>query len=85
MKEEQVKQINEVVSGIISDVLTQMIEDMSSNDFIEMIMEKLEEEGTDIDLNDEDSFENIKEVVGNTMIPLLMRLSSVVLEMSEEE
>jgi hypothetical protein len=85
MKEEQVKQINEVVSGIISDVLTQMIEDMSSNDFIETIMEKLEEEGTDIDLNDEDSFENIKEVVGNTMIPLLMRLSSVVLEMSEEE
>ncbi len=85
MKEEQVKQINEVVSGIISDVLTQMIEDMSSNDFIETIMEKLEEEGTDIDLNDEDSFENIKEVVGDTMIPLLMRLSSVVLEMSEEE
>lgn len=85
MTESQVTQVNKIVNGIITDTITQMIEDMSSNDFIEMVMDRLEEEGTDIDLEGEDTFEDVKDVVGESVIPLLMELTGIVLEKTEEE
>lgn len=85
MTESQVTQVNKIVNGIITDTITQMIEDMSSNDFIELVMDRLEEEGTDIDLEGEDTFEDVKDVVGESVIPLLMELTGIVLEKTEEE
>jgi len=71
---EKVK-VTEVVNDIIIDRITQLIEDMSNHDFIEFVMDRLEQEGIKIDTDNEDVVEEIKEVVGSRVIPLLHKMS----------
>jgi hypothetical protein len=52
-----------------------MIEDMSSHDFIERVMTTLEEGGIKLDFDDEELFEEVKDVVGEKVIPLIMEMS----------
>ena len=85
MKNEQVTEVRKVVSDFVVDQITQMIEDMSSNDFIERIMDRLEEEGVELDLDNEDTFEEVKDIVGEKVIPLLFKMSEFILEEVEEE
>lgn len=80
MTNDQVTQVQKVVSDFMLDRITEMIEDMSSNDFIERVMTTLEEEGIKLDFDDEELFEDVKDIVGEKVIPLIMRVSELVLE-----
>lgn len=80
MTDDQVTQVQKVVSDFMLDRITEMIEDMSSNDFIERVMTTLEEEGIKLDFDDEELFEDVKDIVGEKVIPLIMRVSELVLE-----
>ena len=80
MTNDQVTQVQKVVSDFMLDRITEMIEDMSSNDFIERVMTTLEEEGIKLDFDDEELFEEVKDIVGDKVIPLIMRVSELVLE-----
>ena len=71
MNEEKVLQ---VVNGIIIDRLTQLIEDMSNHDFIEFVMDRLEEEGVDVDTENEEVLEKITGIVGTRVLPLLHKV-----------
>lgn len=71
MNEEKVL---EVVNGIIIDRLTQLIEDMSNHDFIEFVMDRLEEEGVDVDTENEEVVEKITGIVGTRVLPLLHKV-----------
>jgi len=71
MNEEKVLQ---VVNGIIIDRLTQLIEDMSNHDFIEFVMDRLEEEGVDVDTENEEVVEKITGIVGTRVLPLLHKV-----------
>ena len=64
-----------VVNDIILDRVTQLIEDMSNHDFIEVVMDRLEEEGVEFDSENEDVVEEIRDVVGERVLPLLFKMS----------
>jgi hypothetical protein len=60
-----------VVNEVIVDKLTQLIEEMSTNEFVDMIKDKLVENGIEFD---EDNEEVIFEIVGTRVLPLLLKV-----------
>lgn len=73
------EKVLEVVNGIIIDRLTQLIEDMSNHDFIEFVMDRLEQEGVKIDPENEEGIEEVTEVVGDRILPLLHKMNEYLL------
>ena len=74
MNQENQKKVTEVIKGIIIDRTTQLVEDMSNHDFIEQVMDRLEEEGVELDFDSEDVQEQITDLVGKQVLPLLLKL-----------
>jgi hypothetical protein len=80
MTNEQVTQVQKVVSDFVVDQITQMIEDMSSHDFIERIMDSLEQQGIKLDFDNVDTFEEVKDIVGDKVIPLMIEMTDLILQ-----
>ena len=74
MNTENQQKVTEVVKGIIIDRLTQLTEDMSNHDFIEFVMDRLEEEGVVLDFENEEVQEEITDIVGKQVLPLLLKM-----------
>ena len=68
------EKVTEVIKGIIVDRTTQLIEDMSNQDFIEQVMDRLEEEGVEMDFENENVREEISDLIGQQILPLLLKL-----------
>lgn len=68
------EKVTEVIKGIIIDRTTQLVEDMSNHDFIEFVMDRLEEEGVEMDFENEGVQEEIHDLVGEQVLPLLLKL-----------
>jgi hypothetical protein len=66
--------VTKVIKGIIVDRTTQLIEDMSNQDFIEQVMDKLQEEEFELDFDNEEVQEEITDLVGKQVLPLLLKL-----------
>jgi predicted house-cleaning noncanonical NTP pyrophosphatase (MazG superfamily) len=66
------EKVLEVVNGIIIDQTTQMIEDMSSNEFVEMITDKLSVEGVEIETEEDE--EELRDLIGSRVLPLLHKI-----------
>jgi predicted house-cleaning noncanonical NTP pyrophosphatase (MazG superfamily) len=66
------EKVLEVVNGVLVDHLTQLIEDMSSNEFVEMITDKLSEEGVEIETEEDE--EELKDLIGSRVLPLLHKV-----------
>lgn len=68
--------VKEIISNIISDRLTNMLENMSNEEFIDEVC-------TEIGICDsitEDEREELKELVGNQVLPLLHKISEYFVE-----
>jgi hypothetical protein len=74
MNKENQKKVTDVVKGFIIDRTTQMVEDMSNHDFIEQVMDRLQEEGVELDFDNEEVQEQISDLVGQQVLPLLLKL-----------
>jgi hypothetical protein len=85
MKNDQVTQVQKLVSDFVIDQITQMVEDMSSNDFIEQVMDRIEQEGIELDFDNEDTFEEVKDIVGERVIPLLFKMTEFIVEEQEQD
>jgi hypothetical protein len=76
-KEEKVL---EIVNGVITDRLTQLIEEMSNNEFVEMIGDMyFDQTGKNIedDTDDDEDFdkdEYLNEIIGSRVLPLLHKI-----------
>ena len=68
------EKVTEVIKGIIVDRTTQLIEDMSNHDFVELVMDRLEEEGVEMDFENENVQEEISDLIGQQILPLLLKL-----------
>ena len=68
------KLVTEVIKGIIIDRTTQLVEDMSNQDFIEQVMDKLQEQEFELDFDNEEVQEEITDHVGKQVLPLLLKL-----------
>lgn len=62
----------QIISNEINDRLTQLIEEMSTNEFVDMICDKVYTE-TGIDYTDEER-EEITSQIGEQVFPLLMKI-----------
>ena len=74
MNKENQKKVTDVVKGFIIDRTTQMVEDMSNHDFIEQVMDRLQEEGVELDFDNEEVQEEITDLVGKQVLPLLLKV-----------
>ena len=76
-KEEKVL---EIVNSVITDRLTQLIEEMSDNEFVEMIGDMyFDQTGKNIedDTDDDEDFdkdEYLNEIIGSRVLPLLHKI-----------
>ena len=74
MNKENQEKVVGVVKGIIVDRTTEMVENMSNHDFIEYVMDRLEEEGVELDFENEEVQEQISDLVGQQVLPLLLKI-----------
>jgi hypothetical protein len=61
-----------VVNDVIVDKLTQLIEDMSTNEFVDLITDKLVEEGVVIETEEDE--EELRDLIGSRVLPLLHKV-----------
>jgi hypothetical protein len=74
------EKVLEIVNGVITDRLTQLIEEMSDNEFVEMIGDMyFDQTGKNIedDTDDDEDFdkdEYLGEIIGSRVLPLLHKI-----------
>jgi hypothetical protein len=85
MKNDQVTQVQKLVSDLVIHQITDMVEDMSSYDFIERVMVMIEQEGIELDFDNVDTLEEVKDIVGEKVIPLLFKMTEFIVEEQEQE
>ncbi len=73
------EKVTQVVKGMIIDRITEMVEDMSNHDFVENVMDRLENEGVVMDFENEEVQEEITELIGTQVIPLLTKITEYVI------
>jgi predicted peroxiredoxin len=73
------EKVTEVVTDVINDKITQLIEEMSTNEFVDMIKDKLVENGIEFDNDNEEEVEEIFEIVGSRVVPLLHKMSEYII------
>jgi hypothetical protein len=67
------EQVLEVVNEVIVDRLTQLIEDMSNDEFVEMITDIVQDRTGSV-IQDEDELEEIRDIIGSRIVPLLHKV-----------
>ena len=65
--------VSDMVDDIISDKITQFIESISCDEFIEEVTDRLLEGGLHFDVEDETQTEEVKEIIGNRVVEYLMK------------
>jgi hypothetical protein len=85
MKNDQVTQVQKLVSDLVIHQITDMVEDMSSYDFIERVMVMIEQEGIELDFDNVDTLEEVKDIVGEKVIPLLFKMTEFIVEEQEQD
>lgn len=70
-------QVLEVVNDTINERLTQMIEEMSTSDFVEMVCDMIQDQ-KGIELS-EDQVEEVQELIGSRVFPLLHKISEYII------
>jgi uncharacterized protein (DUF2267 family) len=74
------EKVLEIVNGVIIDRLTQLIEEMSNNEFVEMIGDMyFDQTGKNIedDTDDDEDFdkdEYLNKIIGSRVLPLLHKI-----------
>ena len=71
MKKVLVGDVQKVIDDVIVDKLTNLIEDMSTNEFVDMIMDKLYTNGMEYT---EEERETIEGMIGDKVLPLLNKI-----------
>ncbi len=70
----------EIVNEVINERLEQLIEKMSTNEFVEMITDKyVEKTGDDLEKNNFEYEDEIQEVIGERVVPLLTKITEYVI------
>lgn len=65
--------VSEMVDDIINDKITQFVENISCNEFIEEVTDKLIQGGVEIDVHDEEQIEKVKEIIGGQVVGFLTK------------
>jgi len=72
------EKVTEIVNEVINQRLEQLMEEMSTNEFVEMICDMVHDQ-VGLDLEDEDKVEEVREIIGSRVIPLLTKVCEYVI------
>ncbi len=75
MKKEIVKSI---VDDVVNEKLSQLIEEMSQSEFTEMICDMYHDQTGEL-IEDDEMIEEVNEVIGNKVLPLLHKVMEYVI------
>jgi hypothetical protein len=67
------EQVLEVVNEVIVDRLTQLMEEMSNQEFVEMITDIIQDRTGKV-IEDEEEIEEITNIIGSRVLPLLHKV-----------
>ena len=67
------EKVLEVVNDVISDRLSQLMEEMSNNEFVEMITDMVQDQTGEV-IEDENDIEEIRNIIGSRVLPLLQKV-----------
>lgn len=68
------EKVLEVVNDVITERITSLIEEMSTNEFVEMISDMVHDQ-TGIEFETEEDQEELKGIIGSRVIPLLHKMT----------
>jgi hypothetical protein len=69
----EIEIVKDMVDDIINDKVTQFIESISCDEFIEEVTDSLIECGVEIDIDDEEDIEMVKEIIGSQVVGFLTK------------
>jgi hypothetical protein len=67
------KIVTEMVNDIIEDKITQFIESISCDEFIEEVTDRLIEGGIPVDVENEEEVEGVKEIIGSKVVDFMTK------------
>ena len=73
MNQETKEKVLGIINDIIIDKVTQMLEDMSDNEFVEEVSEKIYSE-VGYDINENDEVDELTDLIGERVVPLLHKI-----------
>jgi hypothetical protein len=79
MNQEQKEQVKKLVGDFVVDQITQMTNEMSSQDFLERLFDMIEREGIEVDLDDFETQNQIKSILGNKVLPLIIKMTEYII------
>jgi hypothetical protein len=65
--------VSEMVNDIINDKITQFIESISCDEFIEEVTDNLIQGGIPLDVENEEEVEEVKEIIGSKVVEFLTK------------
>ena len=65
--------VSEMVNDIINDKITQFIESISCDEFIEEVTDRLIEGGIPVDVENEEEVEGVKEIIGSKVVDFMTK------------
>lgn len=79
---EETRVVKEIISDIILERITIMMEEMSTNEFVDDVITKIGEE-TDLDIDDDMVRDNIVSLTGDQILPLLNKMSEYFIDVNK--
>ena len=73
MNQETKEKVLGIINDIIIDKVTQMLEDMSDNEFVEEVSDKIYSE-VGYDINENDEVDELTDLIGERVVPLLHKI-----------
>jgi hypothetical protein len=65
--------VTKMVNDIINDKISQFIESISCDEFIEEVTDQLIEGGIPVDVENEEQVEEVKEIIGSQVVEFLTK------------
>jgi hypothetical protein len=72
------EKVTELVNEVIFDRITQLIEEMSTNEFVEMITDMVQDQ-TGVEIETDEEREEITDIIGSRVFPLLHKMNEYIL------
>ena len=67
------KIVSEMVNDIIEDKITQFIESISSDEFIEEVTDRVIQGGVPVDVENEEEVEGVREIIGSKVVSFITK------------
>jgi hypothetical protein len=72
------EKVTEVVNEVIFDRITQLIEEMTTNEFVDMVTDMVQDR-TGVEIETDEEREEVTNLIGDRVFPLLHKMNEYVL------